>query len=228
MAYFTSNTDQQIALASSIITTYVGGMMFILGTVGNTMNIIIFSCLKPYRSLPTSAFLATASFTGQVYLTIALGFSSISKFIGYDIFTRNSAICKCALYFKAVSLQISLTCLCLSSIDRYLMTTRSVRLRGLITLRRARFIIYICTVVWSCIEIPNALYTLIIPSFDLCIPSADYILTASFSNLVFATLLPIIILSVFGLLTWKNLGRTRLTALNAQVLRLRSNQMRFR
>ena len=218
-AYSMSNTDQQLLLATSAITAYLGGLMFLLGTVGNLMNIIVFCCLKSYRSLVTSAFLATSSFASQVYLIFGVGFQSLSKFIDYDIASSNLAICKSTLYMRNVSVQISLTCLCLSSFDRYLMTSRSVGRRELITLKRARLLICVWTVVWMCAAIPFALYTNDFTLFNACIPRSDYIITASYLNLVSSILLPITILLVFGLLTWKNLGNMRLTALNSQVFR---------
>ena len=218
MAYSVSSIDQRITLAATVITTYVGGAMFLLGTVGNLMNMIVFCCLKSYRSLVTSAFLATSSFAGQVYLTFSLVFGSLSYLINSDIPSRNSAICKTQLYMRNVCVQISLTCLCLSSIDRYLMTSRSARRRELITLKRARLIICACVVVWMCVGIPHAIYTFDFALYNLCIPNSDFATTLSYLNLVLAIFLPTTILSVFGVLTWKNLENTRLTALNAQVL----------
>ena len=218
MDYYIFNTDQQILSAISAIATYVGGVMFLFGTVGNLMNIIVFCCLKSYRSLSTSAFLATSSLAGQLYLTISMGFGSLSRLIGYDIGSRNSAICKSSLHVRNISVQISLTCLCLASIDRYLMTSRSARRRELITLKRARLLICICVAVWMCAGVPHAIYSLDLPLFNLCIPSSPFSTTATYLNLALSIFLPITVLSVFGVLTWKNLGNTRLTALNAQVI----------
>lgn len=219
MAYLMSNTDKQILLAVSAIITYADGAVFILGTMGNVMNMIMFCCLKAYRSLVTSSFLAGAAFAGQIYLTVSLGFASVSKWIGYDIASRNLTICKFYLYTRAVSIQIYLTCLCLSSIDRYLITNRSARRRELMTPKRARLLICAWTVVWMCVGIPQAMYTTNIPRFNLCIPSSEISTTVTYLNFVFSIILPITILLVFGLLTWKNLGSTRLTTLNSQVFR---------
>ena len=72
MSFYLSDTDQRILFATSIITTYGGLLMVGLGFIGNTMNILAFCSLKVYRPLSTSAFLATASFSGQVYLCFSL------------------------------------------------------------------------------------------------------------------------------------------------------------
>lgn len=179
MVYFMSDSDQKILLAVSFITTYVDGAMFILGTVGNPMNILVFCCLKTYRSLVTSSFLATTIFAGQIYLT----------------------------------------CLCLSSMERYLMTSRSVWQRELMTLKRVRLLSGFWTVVWICVGIPHAIFTFDFALLNLCIPDSNFSTTLTYLNLAFSVVLPITILSVFGLLTWKNLGKIRLNALNSQVCR---------
>ena len=212
-----SNTDQQIFLAVSAIITYVDGAMFILGTVGNVMNMIMFCGLKTYRSLVTSAFLATTAFTGQLYLMFSLGIGSLSKWVGYDIPSRNLTICRSTIYIRTFSIQIYLSCLCFSSIDRYLMTSRSARRRELMTTKRAYFLICASIVVWMCVGIPSAIFIFHFISFSICSPNFDFAPTATYLNLVFGVFVPITILSVFGLLTWKNLGHTRLTALNSQV-----------
>ena len=213
-----SSTDQQIASITLGITPYGSGIVFILGAIGNVMNIIVFCCLKTYLSLVTSSFLATASFAGQLYLTFSPGLESLSKWIGYDIPSRNLQFCKSTWYIKNVSIQVSLTCLCLSSIDRYLMTSRSARRRELMTLNRAHLIIIIiCFVVWAGAAILYAIYSRNIPLFNLCLPSYSFAAMVTYLNLVLAIFLPVTIMSVFGLLTWKNLGNTRLIALNSQI-----------
>ena len=201
-------TDEKTLSAASIIITYARGVIFIAGTVGNVMNIIAFCSLKIYRSLVTSTFLAGAAFAGQIYLTIMLGFASVSKWISYDIPSRNPVICKFDLYIRTVSIQIYLTCLCLSSIDRELMT-----------LKRARLLICVLAIVWMCVGIHRALYSNNLPFSDLCTPSSNFVVTATYLNLIVAVILPIIILSIFGILTWKNLRNTRLLSLNSQVFR---------
>ena len=215
-----SNTDRQTLVFTSVITTYIGGAMFILGTAGNTMNMIVFCCLKEYRSLVTPTFLATAAFAGQLYLIFSLGFESVSKWIGYDIPSRNSAICKSTLYIKSVSIQIYLTCLCFSSIDRYLMTSRSARQRQFMTQKRALLMICVGVVVWMCAAIPRAKLTTNFAAFNVCAESSDFIATATYLNLFFIIVFPLTILSVFSLLTRKNLGNTRMTNINTQVLEI--------
>ena len=128
MSYALSPADQQLLRASSIITTYGGMIMFGLGAIGNTMNILAFSCLKVYRSLPTSAFLAAASFFGQLNLSFSLLFSALSNIIGYNPAARDAHLCKTYLFMQRVTVQITLTCLCMSAIDRYMMTSRSAQI----------------------------------------------------------------------------------------------------
>lgn len=217
MASPISTTNQQILSAISILSEYVGAAIFFLGTIGNVMNIIVFTCLKSYRSLVTSTFLFGASLFAQVFLILSFGFRTLSKWAGYDIASRNEPICKFTLLLRTASIQIYLTCLCLASIDRYLMTSRSVRRRELITLRRARLAVVVCVVVWMCARIPYAIFSLTIPALNMCAQSLNFIDIATYMTLVLSVISPVTILSVFGILTWKNLGNIRLSAMNAQV-----------
>ena len=220
MSFYLSTTDQQILSATSIITTYGGLLMVGLGLIGNTMNILAFCYLKVYRSLSTSAFLATASLSGQVYLFFSLLLSALANLMGYNPLARNNTLCRVALYVPRVTVQISLTCLCFSAIDRYLMTSRSARQRAWVTVRRARISIIVFVIVWLAYGVPSAVYGINYPFFNLCIPSAELSSTVVYLNLVFAVLLPIMILCLFGFLTWKNLGIARLSSMNVQVTKM--------
>ena len=213
-----SDTDQQILTAISVINTYVSGFMFIFGTFGNLLNIITFSCLKTYRSLITSTLLTMASFAGQLCLTFTLGLNSISKWIDVHIPSRNLAICKSTKYIQSFSILVSLTCLCLSSIDRYLMTSRSVRQRQFMTRKRALFLLVFWSSIWMCVTVPYLVYSTSISAINVCVPGLHFGTAAAYLNLIVAICLPITILSIFGWLTWKNLGNTRLTHLNSQVI----------
>jgi 7 transmembrane receptor (rhodopsin family) len=217
MSYQLSPTDQQILYASSVLTTYGGLIMFSLGMIGNTINIAIFCCLKAYRSLTTSAFLAAASFSGQVYLCFSLLLSALSKLLGYSPMSRNLSFCRAAQFIPRVTVQISLTCICLSAIDRYLMTSRSARQRSWVTPRRARLSIVGCIIIWLAYGVPSVIYGINYPFFNICIPGPEFSSTVTYLNLVFAVLLPITILCLFGFLTWRNLERARLSSMNVQV-----------
>lgn len=184
------------------------------------MNLIVFCCLKEYRSLVTSAFVATSAFAAQLYLTFSLCFESLSKQIGCDIPSRNLAICKSTLYIKNVTIQVYLTCLCFSSIDRYLITSRSVRQRQFITQKRAILMIFVGVIIWMIVAIPRAIFTAHFAPFNICGEIIHFVATATYLNLFFIIVLSLTILLVFGLLTWKNLEHTRLTNINAQVIEI--------
>jgi hypothetical protein len=217
MSFQQSPTDQQILRAASLITTYGGLTMFTLGLIGNTLNLLVFTCLKAYRSLATSSFLAIASFSGQIYLAFSLLLSALANLLHYNPAAHDLNLCRVTLYIPRVTIQISLTCLCLSAIDRYLMTNRSARLRSLFTPYRARIAICISLVLWSAYGIPNAIYAINYPFFNICVPTMNFSMTITYLNLAFAVFIPIGILCLFGFLTWRNLRNARLSSMNVQV-----------
>lgn len=220
MSYYLSAADRQILLAATSLSTYGGITMFTLGLIGNTLNILAFTCLKVYRSLSTSAFLTTSSLSGLIYLSFTLFRVAIANLIGYNAAARDNFLCRTTLFIPRVTVQISLTCLCFSAIDRYLMTSRSALLRALVTLKRARIAICLCVLIWCAYGVPNAIYAINYPLYNICIPTTDFGNTITYLNLVFAVAIPILILSVFGFLTWKNLDNAHLSSMNIQVTRM--------
>jgi hypothetical protein len=218
MSYQQSYTDQQILRATSMMTTYGGLGMFTLGLLGNTMNVVAFSCLKVYRSLATSAFLVTASLCGQFYLTFSLLIYALSNVLEYNPAARYKSLCRATLYIPKVTMQISLTCLCLSAIDRYLMTSRSARQRAWMTPQRARLLVCACVVIWCAVGVPNAILALNYAQFNICVPTVEYAAIVTYLNLAIAIVVPIGTLCIFGFLTWKNLNRAHLSTTNLQVV----------
>jgi hypothetical protein len=191
--------------------------MYFFGTIGNLINILAFFYLKTYRNLSTSVFLTASSIAGQIYITFAIFLPFLSYILDYNPAAQSQVFCGFVTFVKAVSPQISMTCLCLSAIDRYLITNRSVRFRILFNVNRARLIVCLSVLIWSCYGIPNAIYIFYIYSFNFCTTNINFLRISAYLNLFIEILLPISIMTVFGLLTWKNLGRIRQSSLSIQV-----------
>ena len=196
---------------------YGGILMFVLGTVGNIMSVLVFCGIKSYRSLPTSVFLAAVSIANQINITVRIFLQFLTSILGYNPFATNRSACQFQWFLRKVFPQIAATCLCLCALDRYLMTTRSVRLRTLLTVRRASLLSGINAIVWLCYGIPSAIYVVTAPAFNVCGPNTMFLRISTYFDLSILILLPITIMSVFGFLTWKNLGRIQQTHLNKQV-----------
>ena len=222
MSFQLSPDDIALLYASSVVTTYAGLTLFSLGLIGNSLNFITFAFWKPYRPLATSKFLATAAFSSQTYLSISIFISSLSNLIGFNPSSRNLNLCRASMLVSRAALQTSLTCVCLSSIDRYLVTSRSAYLRGWFTTTRSYLAIMITIFIWICYTIPNAVFASSNPIANICIPSSSFSGILTYLNLTFAVILPISVMTIFGILTHKNLQNVRLSTMNTQVILIQS------
>jgi len=212
-----STTDETLQHISNIISIYAGILMFALGTVGNIMSVLVFCGLKTYRSLPTSVFLAAFSFTNQISITVGIFLQFLTAILGYNLGATNRIACQFIWFAKKAFPEIATTCLCLCAVDRYLMTTRSARLRKLLTVPRAYLLIGINVIIWICYGIPSGIYVINVQSANLCARMISFWRISTYFDLFIPILIPITIMSVLGLLTWKNLGRIQQTHMNKQV-----------
>lgn len=137
---------------------YVGIPQFCLGMLGNLMNIWIFAGEPAYRKVPCAFYLLMASIVGSILL---LG-GQISRFLilGFnDDLTRTSILwCKTRQFLISVISAVGMTFQCLATIDQYLVTSRSVRLRQLSNIKLAYCIAISITIIWILQGIPFLIF----------------------------------------------------------------------
>ncbi|CAF2786965.1 unnamed protein product [Rotaria sp. Silwood2] len=190
---------------TNIINGYIMLVLIILGTVGNLLNIFVFIYLKDLRQMPNSIFLIS-SFIGSLVLLWATRFPrSLLAITNIDILAISTICCKLRWLLGRWGLNMPVTCVCLSSIDRFLITSRNVRYRHFFTVQRARFIVIIFSIVYLIICIPDAIYY----KDPSCTASASsrfiYQQFIAYFNLTITNALSLIVLALFSILTWNNL-----------------------
>ncbi|CAF1500114.1 unnamed protein product [Rotaria magnacalcarata] len=197
---------------------FAGILMYIFGSIGNILNICVFTKWCRSKNKSKSSFPCGAS-NSSLYL---LG-SSISNLIviiyplltrilldGYELDTteRNEfLICKLRYFILHTFDLTSLACICLATFDRYLISSREVRLRKLITTRRrTQSIILILVVLFGIHSIPVLKYYRVSKAGYCTIVSITYSYYYLYTfQIVLHGIIPIIFLSVFGLLTLRQL-----------------------
>jgi hypothetical protein len=192
----------------------VGITFLILGVIGNTLNILIFSPILKIKVFPPSP--------GRLYLlTIAI---ADLVFVGYLLLTRIlisgffipltntiNFICKSRFYIGQICMFTSLFCSCFATIDQFLISSRSVRLRQLSRLSLTRIIIFISILIWCSINIPVLFLYNVYPKANststtctVYSSSWSYYYTY-FQSLLFLCLIPLTVFVIFGILTRNNL-----------------------
>ena len=206
----------------------VGILMFILGIIGNLLNIcIFFRWSHPTNVSKDKSNLSTKS-NGSLYLLV----SSTSNLIIilYPLLTRiifdgfqysitedsSFVLCKFRYYILHTFDLISLTCICMATFDRYLLTSRQVRIRNLSPMKKRTeqmiLLIIILNIVHS---IPIGFYFDVSKSGDCLIESHVYFYYyLVVFQIILHSLMPIVFLSIFGTLTYRHLKKLKHTGLS--------------
>ncbi|CAF4239852.1 unnamed protein product [Rotaria sp. Silwood2] len=222
-------SSELIIVVSKYLYIYLGLFLGSVGSIGNLLTISTFVGLKNYRSLPSSTFLAGSALGEQLVLLSSAFPDSLTYMSGYDFYGTSVSMCKSTSFLYFAGGVIALTCMYLAAIDRYSQTCRSAARREWMTLYTARLLVFLAILVSSGISVPFAIYRNVTPDYQLCqYVNSIFKRIASLMYAIVGVPMPIILLSVFGFLTWHNLKassqhqRSRLVThqLNQQVARM--------
>jgi hypothetical protein len=195
------------------ITIYFGSFLVAVGVIGNGINILVFSTVRNYRTTPCTFYILIASIWNIVY--IAIGLISRIVMIGYGIDLTRTSIswCKMRLFITVGVTLISLTCSCISTIDQFFTTSQSAYLRRFSNIKWAHRIALIITIVWWLHPIPILVFYNISPITKTCVnTNSVYAIYFSICSVALLCGIPVIIMVVFGYLTYRNIHLTRVLA----------------
>jgi len=191
------------------LTIYGGFFLLINGIIGNGFNIFIFLVERNYRQIPSIFFFLIGSIVNTMHLLFNLGLRILSGGFGIDLTAKTVVLCKLRSSLLAAFGFISLTCICLASVDQFLATSRHQLIRKYSNIKWAHCIMLIMTLIWFGHSIPYAIFNTIING--LCVQTniiyKDY---TTYSLFVFFIGLPILVLTIFGYLSYRNIHRIRI------------------
>lgn len=200
------------------ITIYAGLPILICGVSGSLLNIRLL--WKTRRDSCAFIFLAS-SLINCFVLLYGLLTRILSVGFHLDWSSTNRIWCKTRVTFSQASFLISLTCLCLASIDRFLVSCRQEKYRKLSRLSFAIWAVIATIVFWLIYFIPNLIYTDLSENPSTGVVSCLFAGNNAFikyeiyfSFPVFYGLLPTVILTTTGIMTYRNttklqIGRQR-------------------
>ena len=216
----------ELDLISHQLMIGVGIVMYILGIVGNGLNICVFTIWSfPRRTTAETAPNNTRTGNSSIYLlttSVANFFLTFYPLLirilvdgyGRSVTDQNSfLLCKFRYYILQTMLLISLICTCLATFDRYLITSRNVRLRQLSATRTTTMKIVLFVIGFSSLHsIPIAVYYKKSLTGDCTIVSLAYANYYLYFVIVFLYgVFPIIFLAIFGRLTYKQIRQLKQT-----------------
>lgn len=191
------------------VTIYLGIPIYILGNVGSLLNIRI---LYSNRIHPYSFLLIYSSIVDCFVLNIGLIPRILAVGFNIDPTLSHLGWCKIRTYILRISTLISLYTICLTSIDRFFVSCRTVRWRQMSNIRFIRSSLFFITFLISTEGLPFYILTDIRRNNNIssCTPMYNLIFAryASFFCIpILFGILPLSILIIMAILIYYNLHR---------------------
>ena len=193
------------------MTMYGGFPIFICGTIGNLLNLIL---LWETRQNSCGLIFLYSSIINCIVLFYGLFTRILSVGFDLDWSSHNLIWCKTRVAFTQTGFLISLTCLCLSSLDRFLSSCREEKYRKLSCLSLARISLFVISLLWLLHSIPYLISAQLLPNINTGLTSCSLIPNQAFLNYQIYVSLPIYLgafpagtLIITGLLTYRNLTK---------------------
>lgn len=197
---------ERLNYASRQLNIYIGIFFFLLGVIGCLWNILIF---RHYVFRPSSCcrYMLVGSIASLIQLFFGLLIRILSSGFDLDLTFENVAWCKIRSYTTTCASLTALSCLVWTAMDRFFSTCRQIQWRYLNTVRLANQISFLTVMFWSLLSIPTLIYTIPGQTRGVCATSSKIwgVLALYFFNLFCYGIFPWFFMSLFGILTLKNL-----------------------
>ena len=192
-----SSTVDFLRFVGQEMNIYLGLFICITGIFGGLLNIIVFTTLRTFRETTCGTYLTAASICnlGQSLTVI---FRVFNTGFNYGPFT-STVFCKFRFFAVQYFALVSMTCMCLATIDQFLSTTKY---RHLNNMQSAFCHVILTCIIWFVHGIPTFIYY--DSNGNTCISTnntfAKYF--TYFYLPILLGLLPIMITSIFSLMTF--------------------------
>jgi hypothetical protein len=189
---------------------YVGLLFTIAGVFGNLLNIIVF--YKTNFQNPTNFILFCCSWASLAFILIGLLTRVIAGGFLMDWTATNMSWCRARYYLGHVSLFVSISYMCYAAIDQFFATSQKERLRRLSIFTRVRLAILGILLFWLLHGIPVPILAQQVPTASgglSCTTSVNIYLkryVSYFTFPVLSAIVPIILLTIVGSLTYRNVS----------------------
>jgi hypothetical protein len=150
----------QLSFDARMFVIYGGMALFCFNFFGSVMKIIMFSTVGMYRNTPGTFYMLISAIGGSIQL---LNASILSRYLGTGFFidiTRLSlGWCKVRQYLYVTCPAIAITCDWLATVDQFLVTSRSARLRNWSKIKFAHRIVIGVLIFWFLAGLPFLVFT---------------------------------------------------------------------
>ena len=235
-----SKSDQELIeyleRISSEINLYCGSVIFIIGCIGNLLNVVILS-QRTFRSNPCIIIFISSSITGLIAILSGVP-SRILYGRNLDLSETIQWLCKCRVFLLYTFRSVTFWLIMLATIDRWLVSSPNVRFRRLSSIKnvfRTIFSIVLLTMIlhghlFYCFE-ANLSHTPLkcFNNNSVCRLITDLIFA------IISIVLPLILTLIFGWMTIRNIRLSQIridmvigTGSNNNTLSTRNKQRQFK
>ncbi|CAF1302344.1 unnamed protein product [Didymodactylos carnosus] len=200
-----STTTTQLQYAQEQLNRYMPMVLLIFGSFGNILNVIILT-RKQLCTNPTSTYFLASTLAGCT----ALLFGSLLRVLdGYYIYptAASDLYCKVRVFLNFFSLSLASWFIVLACVDRYVSSSKNVKIRSFSSVKTAKRAIGLMTIL-ICSLFSPMLYCIrgmwAAAVLNCGPPSPTCQQYNSFNVLINLSLLPPLLMLIFGLLTVRN------------------------
>lgn len=200
---------QNLKSATQWIAIIMGCSLLVLGIIEALLNLVIFSRVR-FRKTAYSQYIFVGSLIDLCLISVNLTSRISVDGFGTSTFYSVGFVCKLRNYFGQCFLVSCIWCKCLAAFDRWAATSRNVTIHQWTNVKQAQILLLTINILSGLISSPNILlsYPIKINNIWLCIMTdktyLDYY--AYFFNTIEIFLLPLFMLSYFGLRTHDRLS----------------------
>ncbi|CAF0891223.1 unnamed protein product [Rotaria sp. Silwood1] len=189
--------------------------MFIFGLIGCLWNILIFR----HHSLRLSSccvYMSIGSLASLIQIIFGLLMRILTDGFHIDWTVTNIVWCKLRSYIAQCASLTTLSCFVWATIDRFFSTCRQIKWRYFNSVSIARKVCLSTIIIWMLTSIPTLIYMKPIQERQFC-GSSSFIYSkvlTYFINLFCYGIFPWLFMSIFGILTLKNIRHTHIQRIN--------------
>ena len=187
---------------------YIGCIIFISGIIGNTLNILVFTNLKLFRTNGSAVFLTVESISNLIYQILSFTLPTLTVIYGDDLTARSLVWCRLRYIWAQTCVLTSFFMVCFAACDQFFSTNCRFNLRLTCTLKLARYVAFVEPCMCLVHSVLFGFSFDIQSSLGCAISNPTWARYASlFYYPVLTGLLPIVVASSFSLLAFCNVRR---------------------
>ncbi|CAF0853150.1 unnamed protein product [Adineta steineri] len=185
---------------------YGSYFFLITGTIGNFLNILIFSSERNYRRTPSTFYFLIGSIHNIFYIVFNLTIRIYNLYNETNLVDTSLGWCLTYTFLIGYLGLTSFTCSCLATIDQFFATSRNAYLRQYSNIKWAHRIVFIIIIVWFLHAIPVLLFYNVPPITSRCNSvNKVYQNYIPVYILVLQCGIPVLVMLIFGGLTYRNM-----------------------